>query len=352
MTDNPKPVSVGFIGFGKFSRFLLSSLTSLPTVQVRSVYDPNLRSRPHELSQDAHIATSLEELLTDPTIEAVHIVTPPSTHADIARAAIAAGKHVVVEKPIALNPQTASKIIAAAQAGKKVLAVNYVLRYNPLLQTIHAIIKKNLFGKLLWLRLENAAPGPPIGHWFWDLEQSGGIHLEHGVHFFDAALWLLDQIPKNITGELIFRQHKNTEAFATAVFPDQSIARFAHGFITANKYVQSTTWLLVWERARLVVNGWIPRQAELIAAATPDEITILKNLEFTVSNDKNLETIHATRVIAEDEQQPYAEGVRRLWSDVATAIRKNQAGIFPPGADPAASVALAWSASRRHINLP
>lgn len=352
MTSTSKPISVGFIGFGKFSRFLLTSLASLPAVQVRSVYDPNLHDRPHELSQDAQISASLEELLADPTLEAVHIVTPPSTHADIAHAAIAAGKHVVVEKPIALTPKAAGKIMTAAQAANKVFAVNYVLRYNPLLQTIHEIIRKNLFGKLLWFRLENAAPGPPAGHWFWDLEQSGGIHLEHGVHFFDAALWLLNQTPKTITGELVFRQNKNTEAFATAVFPDQSIARFAHGFITTNKHVQSTTWLLVWERARLIVNGWIPRQAELVAAATPDEITILQKLGFTVSNDKNLETIQATHVIAEDEQQPYAEGVRRLWSDVATAIRKNQAGIFPPKTDPSASVALAWRASRRRINLP
>lgn len=346
------PLAIGLIGFGKFSRFLVSSLAELPTVQIRKVYDPKIISaRPPELPADVSIARSIPELLDDPDIAAVHIATPPADHAQLALAALAVGKHTIVEKPIALRSSQAQKIMKVARKNNLVLGVHYPLRYNPLLQAFRTLIAQKSFGNLLWVRLENAAPQPPEGHWFWDMKQSGGIHVEHSVHFFDAALWLVNKKPTNCTGNLVFRQQKNTEAFATITFRGQTLARFAHGFLTV-PYIRSTSWLLVWERARARIEGWTPIQAEIVAQALPEEISLLQKLNFATQAGEGENIIRATQIIAAVEDPPYAKAIQSFWQDVATAAQKKSAQVIPQDTDPAISVALAERASQNHLRFP
>lgn len=351
MSGPIEPLSIGFIGYGKFSRFLHASLAELSSVQVKAIYDPLiLGKRPLEIDNSITIAGSSEELLADPSIAAVHIVTPPATHAPLALAAIAAGKHVVVEKPLAFTAREAAEIISAASKAERVVAVNYVLRYNPLLDVFQRIIAQGLFGKLRWVRLENAVPQPPNRHWFWDVKQSGGIHLEHGVHFFDAALWLLADNAVDVSGSLVFREKKNTEAFADILFPNQCLVRFAHGFLTVPR-VNTTTWLLVWDRATALIQGWTPTHATITAAANSAEVTTLREFGFSVSEKKDESIIQATREIATHEDIPYADAVRSLWGDVVASIRQGSHAVIPPHVDPAASIDLASRASRSSLRL-
>lgn len=347
-----QPLTIGLIGYGKFSRFLASALSQLPEVHIHTIYDPQIvHARPPELDSTIRVARSVEELLNDSEIKAVHILTPPIAHAPLALAALSAGKHAVVEKPLALSLGQAKKIVKTAQKQNLVLGINYPLRYNPLLQAFQKLITQKTFGKLLWIRLENAVPQPPENHWFWDIKQSGGIHLEHGVHFFDAALWLVNEKPVDLTGSLLFRQQKNTEAFASIVFPGQTLARFSHGFLTV-PHIQSTTWLLVWERARARIESWTPIQAEITAEALPQEISLLRELNFTVQTEGRKNIIKATQKISDVEDMPYADAIRNLWKDMATAIGRKEIKIVPEGASPETSVDLAERASRTHFRFP
>lgn len=351
MRERKKPVQIGLIGFGKFGRFLLASLSELSTVNVRSVYDPQMTAgRPAELGEDIRMTATMQEILTDPEIEAIHIATPPSEHYPLALEAISSGKHTVVEKPLALTSKQAQIIINAAREKNLVLGIHYPFRYNLILRTLRELIARNTFGKLLWLRLENAAPKPPKGHWFWDMQQSGGIHLEHGVHFFDAALWLLNKSPIDVSGNLVFREKKNTDAFARVTFPDQTLTLFAHCFLTA-PYIRSTTWLLVWERARAIIYGWTPIRAEFVAQARPEEASLLRNLGFSVHKNEENKIIEAVRELATDEDRPYADAIRGFWQDVSSAVRNDESCIIPATADPVASISLAERASEVTFSL-
>lgn len=346
------PLSIGLVGFGKFSRFLLTSLADHPLARVRAVYDPHLGpAQPPELTADIHVHTTLEDMVSDPTIDAVHIVTPPATHAALAVAALKAGKHVVVEKPLALTGADAQGIIDTARAHQRILAVNYVLRYNPLLQAFRALIAQQLFGSLLWLRLENVATHvAPDNHWFWDLTQSGGIHLEHGVHFFDAASFLLGVSPIRSDGELVFRGKKNTEAFARAFFSNGSLGIFNHGFLTTRQ-ASHTTWLIVWERGRAIIEGWTPIRAQIVATATPAEISALQQCGFSIRRQGDDGAVHAERVIAEAQDPPYAAAIRDLWTDMVDAIRQGIPATLPAAADLVATVDLAWRVSQRQVRV-
>lgn len=344
------PITVALIGFGKFSRFITASLATLPAVRIVAVFDPtiSLTKRPPELPPAIRVVASQEELLADPTIEAVHIATPPATHAAIALRALAAGKHVVVEKPLALTPADARRVHKASLRAERVLAVNFVLRYNPIIQIFRRLIEMKDFGALRWLHLDNVAPRvEPVTHWFWDVAQSGGIHLEHGVHFFDTAAYFLDQAPTRLTGELLFRGPRNTEAVATAVFPGNEVAHFSHGFLT-DRSVGRTTWLLVWEHARAVIYGWTPLRAEIVSTASASSAGRLQELGFTVASTQS--PLRAHFALPGTEDAVYGAAIRGVWDDVAAAIRDGRP-LAIDGKAGELSVSLAYRASRHHVQL-
>ena len=135
----------------------------------------------------------VETLLRMPGLDVVYIATPPFLHHPQAMQALQAGKHVLVEKPTALHPAQADEMLAAAHERGLLLATNLMQRYNPLFDSIRGLLERKPLGELLHAYFENYACDEdlPADHWFWDRSKSGGIFVEHGVHFFDLfAGWL------------------------------------------------------------------------------------------------------------------------------------------------------------------
>src|SRR6201999_2560602 len=126
-------------------------------------------------------------------VDIVYIATPPFLHFDQARQALEAGKHVICEKPLALTTSQADELISIAHRKQRLLVANLMQRYNPLFNLVGQLIERKLLGELLHGYFENYASDEnlPPEHWFWDPTKSGGIFIEHGVHFFDMfAGWL------------------------------------------------------------------------------------------------------------------------------------------------------------------
>ncbi len=331
-----RPIKIGIIGYGRFGRFVRAALAAAPEVLVAAAADE---------TPGADVVV-IETILGDPTIEAVHIATPPDSHASLALAALAAGKHVVVEKPLALTSADGRRMRRAARRAGKILAVNFMLRYNPLVATLAAVLRAQLLGQLYAVRLENVAGRvEPADHWFWDLQKSGGIHVEHGVHFFDLASYWLGVPRRSVDGCLVFRAGKNTEALATVEFSSGTVARFAHAFVT-RPALEHTSWWFVWERGQAVVEGWIPRHMELRAELVTGEAAALTAHGFELVQDGM--TAVARWGAPGDKETMYAECIRRLWADVAQALRSGSEVAALSGE---ISLALAQHASRRHRYL-
>ena len=136
-----------------------------------------------------HACASPRELLDRTDIDIVHLATPPFTHAALATAALEAGFHVLCEKPLATTLPDAERLVRLAAECGRVLAVNLIMRYNPLCQAVKGLVESQVLGNPLHAVLINAAQDETLGadHWFWDQEKSGGIFIEHGVHFFDPV---------------------------------------------------------------------------------------------------------------------------------------------------------------------
>ena len=186
-------IRVGLVGCGAFARFSMAQYRQLAGVTIGAVADIDpaaARRAAAELHADV---LAPEALFAAPDIDLVYIATPPALHHPQAAAALRAGKHVLAEKPLATTPDAAEDLESLAARRGLVCVANLVERYNPLALAVHRIIESRILGGLIHgLFINEAADeGLSRGHWFWDRGMSGGIFVEHGVHFFDlVASWL------------------------------------------------------------------------------------------------------------------------------------------------------------------
>ena len=132
-----RTLGLGLAGAGRFGAFLAAAVADLPGLQVQVVADPD-QARATELAtaHGATATTTWQDLLADDRVDVVAVVTPPHRHAEVTLAALAAGKHVFAEKPVATTVADAREVVAAAAASGRQLVVDHVLRYNPLIQAL------------------------------------------------------------------------------------------------------------------------------------------------------------------------------------------------------------------------
>ena len=145
----------------------------------------------------ARVLPRWEDAVADPDVDAIDICAPNHLHAPIALAAARAGKHVLVEKPMALSLDEADAMIAAARETGVVLMVAHNLRFAPVYETIKRLVEEGTIGRPLAARGVFMHAGPDefwgaTSDWFWDAERAGGgALLDMGVHMIDLVRWFV-----------------------------------------------------------------------------------------------------------------------------------------------------------------
>ena len=266
MTGTPGIFGVGLVGAGGFATFLAAAIADLPTVRLDAVADADVkRAKLLAARHDAAVVPDSAALLARDSVDVVAIATPPRHHADLAVEALARGRHVFCEKPLALTVAGADRVRDAVAASGRVLVVDHVLRYNPLLRVIGELREAGLLGPVQRFAMENDAADEdlPEGHWFWDEAHSGGIMIEHGVHFFDAVSMLIGSEPERVQA-LGFRRKGGTldSVVATASHPGGVSASYAHSFAHPRR-AERQLMRIDFGAAEARVHGWIPLRAEL-----------------------------------------------------------------------------------------
>ena len=150
-TEAP-PVRVGVIGYGYWGPNLVRNFGETPGAQVWSVSDtrPELLSQAHARYPAISVTTDSHALIADPAIDAVVIMTPVSTHFDLALEALQAGKHVLVAKPIATSSEQATRLIDEAQARGLVLMVDHTFIYTGAVRRIKELVDSGSLGRLYY----------------------------------------------------------------------------------------------------------------------------------------------------------------------------------------------------------
>jgi len=162
-------------------------------------------------------------MLAEARLDLVSIATPPSTHAALAVAALDAGVHVLVEKPMAPSLEECDAMLAAQERSGKLLSVVAQNRFRDDMATLKGVLDSGLLGSISHVRVDSAWwRGLPYYDLWWRgtwEKEGGGCTLNHAIHHIDLLLWLLGS-PTEVTAMLANAQHDNSEVedLSVAVF--------------------------------------------------------------------------------------------------------------------------------------
>ncbi|WP_314176545.1 Gfo/Idh/MocA family protein [Streptomyces winkii] len=261
-------LGLGLAGCGSFGAYVLDAVAGLPGLRIAAVADPDpSRAQPLGARHGAAVRDGLDSLLATDGVDLVALATPPATHAGMAVAALRAGKHVFCEKPLATTTEDALRVRDEADRSPGTLAVDHVLRYNPVLRAVERLIAEGLLAPPRRFLFENDAADEDLGpgHWFWDPAHSGGIFIEHGVHFFDAARALLGSEPESVRATAVRRPGGPVDmVIADAVHPGGVLATHLHSFTHAHR-CERQLMRLDHGFAESRITGWIPAYAAITA---------------------------------------------------------------------------------------
>ena len=192
---------VGVIGAGSIAQLHLTAYAENPDVELVAVADMNLERAQAVADQfgAARAYADPHELLAADDIDGVSICTWNNSHASWAIAAVEAGKHVLVEKPIARTLGEALQIQEAAAAGDRVVQVGFVRRHSPNCQVLKSFIDAGELGEIYYARASCLRRAGNPGGWFADKGISGGGPLlDIGIHVLDLC-WYLMGSPKVVS---------------------------------------------------------------------------------------------------------------------------------------------------------
>ncbi len=181
--------------------------------------------------------TKYEDALKDEEVDAVAIVTPGSTHYKIAKDALKAGKHVIVEKPLALNSKEAQELVDVAIKGGRIFMVGHLHRFNPAIRRIRKDIEEGAFGKISYINSVGAGNGPVRSYMsaLWDF----------GPHDVTIASYLIGSYPTSVSANGASFLKKGVEDVVTMDMKFSGSA-FAAAF---------GSWLYPLKRREVVVVG-------------------------------------------------------------------------------------------------
>ncbi|HEX5269407.1 MAG TPA: Gfo/Idh/MocA family oxidoreductase [Gemmataceae bacterium] len=263
-------VGLAVIGCGGFGLFALQHFAQVGGVKLVGMAGTH---RPAALAAARRFGIpdveDVAALVRRDDVNLVYIATPPFLHHSQAMTALEAGKHVICEKPLALTVAQADEMVAAARRNGRLLVANLMQRYNPLFDAVRQMVRSRVLGDFLHGTFENYASDEnlPADHWFWDRPKSGGIFVEHGVHFFDLFDgWLGDGRVEAAQCGVRPGTAIEEQVQCTVRYGDTGLVNFYHGFHQPGRLDRQEMRLL-FERGDVTLFEWVPTRARIRALA-------------------------------------------------------------------------------------
>ena len=220
-----KIVQIGTGGWGKNHTRILSQLGVLSAVCDAD----SQKSKEYGEKYSVNHYESLDELLSSEEFDGAFVVTPTSTHTEIATKLLEAKKHVFVEKPMTYKSEDGEKIAKLAEKNKVVLTCGYIERFNPAVDIVKKFVKEKKYGDLVMLEFhrENRMPLHI---------KDVGIIYDTSVHDIDTANWLFDDMPHVVFARAGKIKHEH-EDFASIMlgYKNDKVAIISSNWITPKK---------------------------------------------------------------------------------------------------------------------
>jgi len=317
------PLGFAIVGTGMIAGFHARAIASLPDANLVALVSRTPEraaafAREHGIRV---IAATVEEVVNHPEVEAVIITTPSGAHLDPALAAIRAGKHVIIEKPIETTPERADTILSTAdEAGVKV-AVIFQGRFGEGARTVKVALEAGRFGRLAlasaYVKWHRTAEYYQT-HWKgrWDLD-GGGALMNQAIHGVDLLQWFAG-LPVEVAGWFTRRVHTGIEADDTTV----AALRFPDGALGT---IEATT--AVWP-------GW-SRRIELCgeygSVALEDDMIVRWEFATEAPEDETIRRAPEANALGSGAGNPAAisiVGHQRQIEDFVRAVREDRAPLI------------------------
>ncbi|HEX6888523.1 MAG TPA: Gfo/Idh/MocA family oxidoreductase [Candidatus Nanopelagicales bacterium] len=366
-TPTSAPIGYAIVGASSFAQFCLDAYRGIPDLRPVAVWSRSFDHAAAFAERNGLVAhPHLHGLLADPGVTLVHVASTPERHAPDALAALASGRHVLVEKPLATSLLDGARLVGAARANDVRLGVDFMMRFGPLWRPVATILEEALLGAPIRADVLNCAgdDGLPEDHWFWDPQRSGGILIEHGVHFLDLlGSWFG---PGRVThGYAVPRPGADIidQVGCEVRHADAVTVGHYHGFHQSRQLDRQQV-RIVCELGELVLEGWVADRLRIRAVLSDAALLRLRTLleqalpgvrvevQRTLDGEDRRGSRRAGQptldhVVAadwaspHDQQQVYAEALAALMRDMLQAVRDPEHHVRVSGEDGLAALRLA-----------
>jgi len=258
-------IRVAVVGYGYWGPNLVRNTLERPELELRMLCDRDRRRREAFSARVPGVAVSadLGDALGDPDVDAVLVATPPRTHHAIVKAALDAGKHVLVEKPLATTTRDAQELVDLADARDLVLMPGHTFVYSPAVNKIRDLIRDDVVGEVYFVTSSRMNLGK---------YQPDGVVCDLAPHDISILLYWLGQpvVEVAASARSVFREHVPEAAFITLTFA---------GGTTANIQI---SWLAPRKIREMVVVG-SRRMVQYDDTAADESVRVYdRGMEFTL----------------------------------------------------------------------
>ena len=231
MSSASSPVRIGIIGLGYWGPNLARALASTPGCELAYAcdLDEGNRARLEGRYPGTVLTDRFDDLLEDDTLDAIVVATGAPSHHAIGMRVLAAGKHALIEKPLALTVADARELVATAEAGNRVLMVGHLLRFHPVFQQLHDITASGELGRMLYLYTNRLNFGKVRAdeNALWSL----------APHDISLALAIAGERPEEVSarGEAFLREGVEDVVFGYLHFPSGLVAHLHVSWLDPHK---------------------------------------------------------------------------------------------------------------------
>jgi predicted dehydrogenase len=231
MSSASRPLRIGIIGLGYWGPNLARALAATPGCELAYAcdLDEGNRARLEGRYPGTVLTDRFDDLLEDDTLDAIVVATGAPSHHAIGMRVLAAGKHALIEKPLALTVADARELVATAEAGNRVLMVGHLLRFHPVFQQLHDITASGELGRMLYLYTNRLNFGKVRAdeNALWSL----------APHDISLALAIAGERPEEVSarGEAFLREGVEDVVFGYLHFPSGLVAHLHVSWLDPHK---------------------------------------------------------------------------------------------------------------------
>ncbi len=313
-TTAGRKLRIGVIGLG-IGRMHIEGWRQHPEVEVVAIADPD-PARLAAVGEQFGIAgrhASAEAMLAAGGLDVVSVCTPNKFHKDLTLAALAAGCHVLCEKPMAMNAAEGREMLAAAKAAGKRLMINFSYRFSAPSRALKAQVETGqfgefYFGRTVWHRRRGM---PGFGGWFGTKALAGGGPLiDLGVHRLDLALWLMGYPkPTWVMGATYDPIAREAAKASGKTFDVEDLASAYIKFENGASLVLEASWAAHIQQAELMETRLLGTQAGLLQRNVGEGYEF-EAFIFSDGGGAQLDThIHVPKTPARSAMHDYAQAI-------------------------------------------